>query len=280
MTNIITGEKIQQLCDIYLGIYGDFTFNPIISSQVGKHKDLNMINEPFDNPYKIFCYSHRIDLLANKICLFKNDFILITHNSDGKISETETILAILNSNRLIKWYGQNICFQHPKLQFIPIGIANSQWAHGNLSLFYDRNFMNNVSKTKKIYFNFNIATSPNKRKVCFDKLHNKLEWLSAIHPIENLKRLSTYEFCICPEGNGVDTHRLWECLYLNVVPIVIQSEFTDQLLKLNMPLVVLDCWENLDVTKLNYSDFDFNSRHLKNLLDFENLKSDMLMHQI
>ena len=35
--NIITGEKIQQLCDIYLGIQGDFNFNPVISNQTSKH---------------------------------------------------------------------------------------------------------------------------------------------------------------------------------------------------------------------------------------------------
>lgn len=274
MTTIITGEKIQQLCDIYLGFNNDFYLNPVISKQFNKHKDLNSINEPFDNPYKVFCYSHNIELLSNKIHLFKNNFILITHNSDWEIRETETVSNILNYNKLVKWYGQNICFHHFKLIFLPIGIANSQWPHGNLSLFYNITFMNNLSnKSNKIYFNFNIKTNPNKRQLCYDLLNNKLEWLDTIIPLENLLRLSTYEFCICPEGNGVDSHRLWECLYLKVVPIVIKSQFTTILLKQGIPMVVLDSWDSLNVNNLNYSDYDFNTNDLKNTLDYNYYKS-------
>jgi hypothetical protein len=29
-----------------------------------------------------------------------------------------------------------------------------------------------------------------------------------------------YKYVICPRGNGIDTHRVWEALYLGVVPVV------------------------------------------------------------
>ena len=38
----------------------------------------------------------------------------------------------------------------------------------------------------------------------------------------NLKKS---KFCICPEGNGPDCHRLWESLYLDVIPICKRSIF-------------------------------------------------------
>ena len=88
-----------------------------------------------------------------------------------------------------------------------------------------------------------------------------------------MKRLSTYKFCICPEGNGVDSHRLWECFNLKVVPIVIKSEFTNILLNQGIPLVVLDNWTELDVNKLNYNDYDFDSENLKKILSFNNYSS-------
>jgi hypothetical protein len=91
MSKIITGEKVQQLCDIYLGFNSDFNFNPIIAKQFEKQKDLNSINELFNNPYKIFCYSHNINILSSKIHLFQNPFILVTHNSDGEIRETSDV---------------------------------------------------------------------------------------------------------------------------------------------------------------------------------------------
>jgi len=274
MANIVTGEKIQQLCDIYLGINGDFNFNPNIGRQTIKHVYLNNINSPINNPYRIFCYSHNINLLSQKIHLFQNNFILVTHNSDGEIRETSEVFNILNCDKMGKWFGQNICFQHPKLHFLPIGIANSQWPHGNLSIFSDGNFINQLSnKSNNIYFNFNINTNRTKRQICYDTLINKLQWLNNIQPIENMKRLSSYKFCICPEGNGVDSHRLWECFNLKVVPIVIKSEFTNILLNQGIPLVVLDNWSELDLNKLNYSDYDFDSDNLKKILSFNNYSS-------
>jgi hypothetical protein len=88
-------------------------------------------------------------------------------------------------------------------------------------------------------------------------LKNKLDWLPLVSPNENLLRLAEYEFCICPEGNGVDTHRLWECLYLEVVPIVIESDFTTILKSLNIPIFVLNSWHDFDEKNLNYTNYDF-----------------------
>jgi hypothetical protein len=273
MTHIVTGERIQQLCDIYLGVNNDFKFNPLITKQSNKHVYLNNVNTHINNPYRIFCYSHNIQLLSQKIHLFTNNFILVTHNSDGEIRETPEVFTILNCNKMLKWFGQNICFQHPKLYFVPIGIANSQWEHGNLSFFYDLRFKDMYKNNNTVYFNFNIATNRSKRQICYDSLINKIPWLSNIRPIHNLIRLSTYSFCICPEGNGVDTHRLWECLNLKVVPIVIASEFTNILLTQQIPLVVLDKWEDLDLNKLNYSNYNFESDGLTKILNLDNYRS-------
>lgn len=266
---IITGEKIQQICDIYLGFDDDFRFNPVISKQNFKHCSLNSLTKPFDNPQKIFCYSHRIDKLSSVIHLFQNDFVLITHNSDGEIRQSADVITILNCDKLLKWFGQNICFEHPKLCLLPIGLANSQWPHGNLYAFHNIRF-SSMNKTNLVYFNFNIQTNKTKRQPCYDILKNKLEWLETIDPDEHHKRLSKYQFCICPDGNGIDTHRLWECLYLHVVPVVVKNEFTILLAAKNIPLYVLDSWENFDSNSLNYSDFDFESKELHELLDFSN----------
>lgn len=268
--NIVTGEKIQKLCDIYIGFKDDFTFNPTISSDISKHVNIHDINSLYDNPYRVFCYGHCINILSTKIHLFQNNFILVTHNSDVEIRQTIEVYTILNSDKIIKWYGQNICFANPKLLFLPIGIANSQWEHGNLLLFNDEHFIQNIHKTNKVYFNFKIDTNSRKRKICYSSLENKLEWLSSVSANENLKRLSSYEFCICPEGNGVDTHRIWECLYLKVVPIVVESEFTKILQKNGVPLFILKSWDSFEMNKLNYDIYDFKSVQVNKILNFTN----------
>ena len=37
--------------------------------------------------------------------------------------------------------------------------------------------------------------------------------------------LLNYMFVICPEGNGIDTHRMWEALYLRTIPIIKKYDF-------------------------------------------------------
>lgn len=271
--NIVTGENLQKKCDIYIGSQTDFTFNPKIKSDKTKHCILTQISThiEFDNPYVVFCYSHNIDYLSTIIHLFKNKFILISHNSDFDIEKNNKCVdIILNNNKLVKWYAQNTLFENDKLHFLPIGIANSQWSHGNLQLFNDISdgkFV--INKTNLTYFNFNISTNKTKRQICFDKLKNKLTWLNIINPVDNQKRLSTYKFCICPEGNGIDTHRLWECLYLKTVPIVINNEFSNILLKYNIPLVILNDWSDYNENNLNYNSYNWDDVILNNILDIE-----------
>jgi hypothetical protein len=262
---IITGEKIQQLCDIYLGDSSDFECNPNIINSIKCFEFDNMIN-PFDNPKYIFCYTHNIHKLVNKIQLFNNPFVLITHNSDENIVGSKIVKTILSSNKLIKWYSQNVCYQHSKLHLLPIGLANSQWDHGNLKLF-ENPFV--LSKTENVYFCFNLNTNLYKRQICYNSLINKLTFLTYTYPSYNLERLKQYKFCICPEGNGVDTHRLWEALYLKVVPIVIESEFTNILKLYNVPLVVLKTWDDFDEINLNYDDYNFDDKKFVKLITFD-----------
>lgn len=272
INNIVTGEKIQQICDLYVGKEEDFNYNPIIKNQNNKHLNINLINNEFNNPYYIFCYSHLINELSLKIHYFKNKFILVTHNSDQNIAPFDFVKIILNCNNLVKWYAQNLLFTHDKLYLLPIGLANSMWHHGNLTPFYDKNLTDNLSnKTRFIYFNFNVNTNIEKRRPCYEILKNCLSWLDNINPTSNLYRLKEYRFCICPEGNGVDTHRLWECLYLKVVPIVLNTSFTQILIKYNIPLVVLNDWSDIFTMKLIYEDYNFNNDIFDNLSNFNKL---------
>lgn len=268
INNIITGERVQQLCSIYIGNPDDFYNNPIIREQNSKHLNIDNISDNFDNPYLVFCYSYYIEELSKKIHFFNNNFALITHNSDHIIEQNDYVLNILNNNKLDYWFGQNACFIHAKLHLLPIGLANSMWPHGDLSIFDNKSIIANLKeKVNHIYFNFKINTNPNKRLECFLAYKNKIEWLNTIDPVSNLYRLKDYKFCICPEGNGVDTHRLWECLYLKVVPIVINSPFTKILLSYNVPLVVLNTWSELNIDDLIYEDYCFDNETFQKLLN-------------
>jgi len=56
-------------------------------------------------------------------------FVLISHNSDGKITDTpgkfDADVNLMPDN-LIKWYGQNVDVVNDKIESIPIGLENSK----------------------------------------------------------------------------------------------------------------------------------------------------------
>lgn len=41
---------------------------------------------------------------------------------------------------------------------------------------------------------------------------------------EYINKLNDYEYSVCIRGNGLDTYRFWECIYLGVIPILLVDE--------------------------------------------------------
>ena len=156
------------------------------------------------------------------------EYILYIHNSDHSFNNSYR--EIVDSQIIKKIYAQNIDYSLPntKLNLLPIGIANSMWKHGNLIELYDiikKTYKN--KKTENIYVNINPATY-SYRKVLLDKIKQINSFkLSVSKPYkEYLMELASHRFCLCIRGNGIDTHRFWESLYLGVIPVIINNETT------------------------------------------------------
>lgn len=266
---LITGELLQDIANVYVGHEDDFQYNPFIYKKVTKHKTIQWLHDNlYDNPSVIFCYSHRIHEFSKVLESFMYPFILITHNSDENIVDCESTRKIIDCSNVVKWYAQNAIYVHAKIQILPIGIANRQWNHGSQFVHYYYStieFYKNPLKVNHIYFNFSIQTNVKARQYCYNSIINKIPFLENVSCLDNIIRLETYQFCICPEGNGVDTHRFWEALYVKTVPIVMRTPFIDHLVQQmrDLPIVILDSWDDLDVTKIpSYNSFSFSSPYL------------------
>ena len=236
---MLSGERIQEICDVYCGLEEDFDYNPRIRSEPNKHVHLNRVVSSWNNPHKIFCYTHRLDQFIQILPLLENEFILVSHNSDTNV--TDTYLPLLQHPKLLFWHAQNVLFSHPKLGCIPIGLANSMWPHG------DQEVLAHViakkhEKTNGVFFNFSIQTNPPERMPCYEALKEKLVWQASVEFQEYVENMSTYKYAICPPGNGVDCHRIWECIYLGVIPILLRSSFTEWI-NSKFPSVLLNTWE-------------------------------------
>ena len=60
-----------------------------------------------------------------------------------------------------------------------------------------------------------------------------------------------YSFELCPEGNGLDTHRFYEALYLNTIPIVKKNSLESMYKK--FPCIIVNDWK--DITEKNLKEW-------------------------
>jgi hypothetical protein len=165
----------------------------------------------------------------------RDDFVLVTHNSDYPVDLE--IARHLRRRRLRAWFAANVALRHAKLHPIPLGIANPHWPEGDTeALRRVRDAA--LPKTRLFDTSYAIETNERERRYCVEQ--------TGLEPPPRqpfgayLEQLASAYFCIAPRGNGLDTHRTWEALYVGTIPVVTRSPLTDS--HPDLPLVVLDDW--------------------------------------
>lgn len=278
--SIITGEKFQYLCDCYIGNGNLFQKNAHIYNDTLYEDKIVPIENIVDNKLllnsrRIFIYTHSlfrnrknkniIEIFNTELKKKTEEFILVFHNSDDTLDES--IFPLINNTKCVKIYGQNVNVHDKMIQYLPIGIANQKWKHGNKLLL--KNIINkNIKKQNNIFFNFTINTNRAKRQPCLNALQNKIPFVRAYPNQQSyLEALASCKFCIVPDGNGFDSHRLWECLYLNTIPICIKNTFSEIISK-EFPIYLINDWNELNIDDI-YQHYDELIKYLnENKLDF------------
>lgn len=257
--DIICGESFVKLCDIFIGSVNSINANP---NNVVIQKNIvdieNNLESSISKNNIIFVKTDDLSNFYNKIhnnINVKNK-IIVTHNSDCEIDYKYTTQL----NNIKKQYSQNCLITHNNLTPIPIGIENSQWF--DHKIFHDIRKRTDIKKEKDIYFMFSLTTHIS-RNECYEKLKNKLQWNNKLSKKDYFVELKKHKYAICPRGNGIDTHRIWECLYLDVIPIMLKSESVNID---NLPIIFLNDWNELDINNLN-SKFN-NIKFSKITLDY------------
>jgi hypothetical protein len=180
------------------------------------------------------------------------DFVLITHNSDHKITKDLIDLAPKNMK---KWYGQNVCVEDKRLESLPIGLENSEWfPEINKLKKIENKRINPENKNRLLYINHNINTNPKERLSPY-KIFGNSEYVTLFYGKngnnfdEYLNNISSHKFVLCPEGNGTDTHRTWECLYLGTIPI--EKKNINNSFYQDLPICFVDDWSDINEEFLN-----------------------------
>jgi hypothetical protein len=152
-------------------------------------------------------------------------------------------------DNILKWYSQNVGIVNSRIESIPIGLENDRWFKG---LHKKEKMLIKLSRPRlyknQVYMNHNIETNPLKRQKPYDLLSGK-SWVTVEsgkngHGFdEYLDDVYKHNFVICPEGNGMDTHRIWETLYMGSIPI--EKRNINNQFYTDLPICFVNDWEDI-----------------------------------
>jgi len=279
MSNFVFYQDNEILNGNNFAIKSDLIFSEIIEKKklsiIKSQFDIEIIDENNEHIFYrrknftissnqlIFTNTMSVELLFSYLKKLKNieNLKIITHQTDIPINKK---LFSKKSKNVSAWFSPNIAYNHPQLFALPLGIAND-FSTKNLTYKHFDNFNNNLKKEEKMYINFVINTNFSKRKDLYDKFSNK-NWVSLDKPNLTLKqyrnKLIQHKYILCPPGNGIDTHRLWETLYLGSIPVVEENQFNNYYK--NLPIITYKNLEELSLESLNskFKNLNFDNINL------------------
>lgn len=172
---------------------------------------------------------------------------------------------------------------------LPLGITNStnesdyHRLFGNNDLIMRANQVDFLTQSNGlVYGSFSIGTNLRERMPLAKLLSRgkhvfEVPEFSVEGRVRYLENLRKYAFTACPVGNGIDTHRLWEVLYMGGIPIIKKNHILEALLE-NLPFVLVEEWDEIN-------DDDFLQDSWKELstrsdYNFEKLKLNFWINLI
>ena len=266
MTDYIQGHKFQSIAD--------FTYAPIV-----KHGDDydNLKNTFLQSKLKdlnvVYTHTMYVKQLFQLIKIDLRKFIVISHNSDVNIDE-----SFIVPKNVLKWHSQNVKVTSSTVKSIPIGLENDRWFVKDRK---KEKMQDRLSQAKGcrnwVYMNFNIDTNPKARQPVYD-LFAKSRFVTVdMHKNgfnfdKYLDNIYHHRFVLCPRGNGMDTHRTWESLYMNTIPI--EKRNTNNQFYKDLPICFVDSWEEITEEFLEREYIRIKSHQWKmEMLTFEYWKN-------
>jgi len=223
----------------------------------------------------VFCNTHFVKslfILLKDIKGLKN-IKLITHQTDipitGKLYDTKP-------GCISEWYSINIDTSEKNLTAIPLGVSND-YSPKNPKYAEFNQIKNIESKENKIYLNFEINTNRRERFKLYDLFKNN-DFFVLENPNLNmndyLQKLNKNLFILCPWGNGYDSHRFWESIYVGSIPIT-KKHITYEAASL-LPHIQIDNYRDIDYEKINNLKSNFD----KSKFDYNKLTIDWWINKM
>jgi hypothetical protein len=221
-------------------------------------------------------YYHILEVFFNKIInLFTKKIILVTLETDGFDMKQEYV----NHPLITYWFTWNKPYDHPKVYCLPIGL-NYDRQQVILEKFLNFKTPVKTSERKLLCMNCSLNTSPTRGSLLYKAAN---EWKGFCDVVENVPFIQTYnktsfvdgkirimvtspkcydliskyKFILSPQGAGLDCHRTWEALYLDIIPIVLSSAINE--IYEDLPILAVKDWNEITEYFLNekYREISF-----------------------
>ena len=218
---LLSGDALASVCDVYV----DRPLSQMPAAQLRKIYDANAI----------FCKSDHFDELLSESARLSARFLLAGNSDVNFHSEPQP-----RPKRLRAMLLQNSFVSDNKRIFtIPIGIENLALGANGMTRFFTQD--REDQKLAKVLVGPFSPTHPIREGICDRYQSTTGPWdvyESRLSPAALGALMKRYRWVMCPRGNGVDTHRVWEALYRGAVPVVSDPKWSASLRVYGYPMVI------------------------------------------
>lgn len=189
----------------------------------------------------------------------KKKLSVVIGHSDINTTKVQSLILRLFGFR--KVFGTNLTPLKDKAFSLPLGLTNDTTESnihpvlGNHNDLVCAHKISNHSRVFKpsIYVNFTAKNNEIERGRLLELVSRSPSPYAVLHEEPDftsggrqqyLKRCREFALTPCPEGNGVDTHRFWETVYMGGTPVVTKNIAMADLYS-RVPCIVVDDWEEL-----------------------------------
>jgi len=281
---MVFNEAYDQIwCDLYWCLIKFAKKLIILESQMGIYPSCKDSFSAMESVSHYYDLDHKFNEdKCDNVVTYSADWGLENHKKYGAILRacSGAFVAVDSksiSEKFENWFQFNVKDRLEKNIYpVPIGCP---WENNDLPIISE---LRNTPKENLCYANFSMTSHYRlrvaewahqqsyidclfpKRFELYDRLLNMDILSDSVMPREQfLKTLSSYKFAICPEGNGVDTHRIWECILTNTVPIA-QNNYGNRIFSKIWPMILVPRYEISDIPQLmedfsqKYKNIDYD----------------------
>jgi len=184
-----------------------------------------------------------------------HDIILFSGDEDNSQNSNGNKEQHIPPPNIIKWHAQNAEVNNNFITPLPIGLC-PPWARGVCNAKQLQNVVLDIERNKLLYVNFINVTNNFQRSEIYNVVYENTKELKNCtfaekyfhlksEMIEYYANIQQHKFILCPPGNGKDTHRVWESLYLGAIPIV-EDSVMNRFFAQYFPMLLVDRWYDIN----------------------------------